>query len=184
MEGAFLRLIVGLGNPGNVYKRTRHNIGFMVLDQLAKKRNCLFKREGKIDITRDPLGRFLMKPMNYMNLSGQPVGEFTRYYKISPEEVLIVLDDSALPTGALRIRKKGSAGGHNGLASILHHLSTEAVPRLRIGIGAANHNMTDHVLSEFSREETLIMEQATSRACEAIEIISSCGMDLAMNQFN
>ncbi len=156
----------------------------MVLDRLADNRNCHFKREGNAEVARDHLGRILMKPMSYMNLSGQPVGGLVHYYKILPEETLVVLDDSALFVGALRIRKKGSAGGHNGLASVLNHLSTEAVPRLRIGIGTSNHSMTDHVLSTFSEEEIPVMEQAIDRACEAIEIISSVGMETAMNRFN
>ena len=125
-----------------------------------------------------------MKPMSYMNRSGQPVGEFIRYYKIAPEEVFVILDDTALPLGTLRIRKKGSAGGHNGLASILTHLSTEVVPRLRLGIGTPHQTMTDHVLSTFSKEETPIVDTAVTRACEAIEVISTAGIDTAMNQFN
>lgn len=184
MEGTPLRLIVGLGNPGKTYQKTRHNIGFMVLDRLADKRNYRFKREGNAEVAHGPLGKILMKPMSYMNLSGQPVEGLVRYYKLLPENILIVLDDSALPMGTLRIRKKGSAGGHNGLASILNHLSTEAVPRLRVGIGTAKQEMTHHVLSAFSEEEMPIMEQAIDRACEAIEVMSSAGMDIAMNQFN
>lgn len=184
MEGNTPRLIVGLGNPGTGYGKTRHNIGFMVLDRLASSHGCRFRRHQDAEVARDSAGRILMKPMSYMNLSGQPVRELARYYKISPEQILIVLDDSALPLGTLRIRKKGSAGGHNGLASIVNNLSTEWVPRLRIGIGTPNHDMSDHVLGTFSEEEIPVKEDAVSRACEAIETICSAGMETAMNRFN
>lgn len=182
MKPAPLRLIVGLGNPG--YEGTRHNIGFMVVDRLAKNWGWHFEREGKAEIARAPSGRVLMKPMSSMNLSGQPVGEFVHYYKILPEEVLVVLDDAALPLGTLRIRKKGSAGGHNGLASILCYLATEVVPRLRVGIGASESNMIDHVLSSFSKEEVPAVDCAMTQACEAIDILGALGIDTAMNRFN
>jgi PTH1 family peptidyl-tRNA hydrolase len=177
-----LRLIVGLGNPG--YEGTRHNTGFMVVDQLAKNWGLHFKRDGSAVIAEEPSGRVLMKPMSYMNRSGQPVGEFVRYYKVPPEEILIILDDAALPLGTVRIRKKGSSGGHNGLSSILTALATNIVPRLRIGVGSTEQNLTHHVLGSFSRDEIPIVENAITRACQAVEVLSSTGIDTAMNQFN
>src|SRR4051812_25410717 len=124
-----IRLVVGLGNPGREYHETRHNVGFMVVDRIAAAAGVPFQKEGKGQLARTS-EYLLCKPMSYMNLSGEIVGPLARYYKILPAEVLVVLDDMALPLGKLRVRPGGSAGGHNGLKSVLQHLGTQEVPRL------------------------------------------------------
>lgn len=180
------RLVVGLGNPGTKYAGTRHNVGFLVVDELARRASCGFEPAGEWDaeIARCG-GRTLMKPRTFMNLSGEAVGNFARYHRIAAGEVLIVLDDTALPLGDLRLRRSGSSGGHNGLESVLVHLGTEAVPRLRVGIGDRGEIPLDvFVLSRFSVEETRAADEAVLRAADAIECANARGIETAMNQFN
>ncbi len=180
------RLIVGLGNPGREYGQTRHNVGFMILDRLAQRAAIPFRHESKWDADiAARAGVTLCKPLSYMNQSGQPVAELSRFYKIGPRETLIVLDDVALPLGKLRLRPGGSAGGHNGLQSILDHLGTEEVPRLRVGIGAAEgRTLVHHVLGRFSGEETETLEESLARAADAIDFAQQHGIDAARNRFN
>ena len=157
----FFRLIVGLGNPGREYARTRHNIGFMLVDRLATKAGSAFHTEKRwqADVAKAGSG-FLVKPLTYMNLSGEAVRAIGDFYKIPAAETLVVLDDMALPLGQLRFRARGSAGGHNGLQSIIEHLGTPAVARLRIGIGAAAPGAAvGHVLGRFALEEQAALEQ-------------------------
>jgi PTH1 family peptidyl-tRNA hydrolase len=184
--GPAFRLVVGLGNPGREYAGTRHNVGFMVLDRIADAAGARFRagRKWQADVTTadDVL---LCKPQTYMNLSGESVGAIARFHKIAPASVLVVLDDMALPLGRLRLREGGSAGGHNGLQSVLDHLGTRDVPRLRIGIGSAQPGAaTDHVLGKFALEERPLVEQALDRAAEAIGFAQSHGLPAAMNHFN
>lgn len=181
------RLVAGLGNPGRDYDRTRHNVGFLVADALASRAGSRFGHEPKWNADVAKAGDVtLMKPMTFMNLSGESVGDFCRFYKLEPAQTLVVIDDLALPLGRLRLRSAGSAGGHNGLASVLVHLGTEAVPRLRVGIGAAagKTSVVGHVLGRFSPEEQPALDAAVSRAADAVEYAQAHGFAAAMNRFN
>jgi peptidyl-tRNA hydrolase, PTH1 family len=186
-----LWLIAGLGNPGPRFTGTRHNAGFMAVDELARRHGMTFSgRQANAEISRgtiEGLAVILAKPRTYMNLSGQAVGALARYYKIPLERVLVVYDDIALPLGTIRIRAKGSAGGHNGVASIIQNLGTQDFPRLRIGVdrpAGFQSNQVDWVLSRFDREERKIVDEALTRAAEAIESVLSDGLDRAMNTYN
>jgi PTH1 family peptidyl-tRNA hydrolase len=185
-QPAAFRLVACLGNPGAQYVGTRHNAGFLVGDELARRSLCAFSFDRKWNAETAPCGgRTLMKPQTFMNLSGESVGEFARYYKIPANQILVVLDDTALPLGHVRIRKSGGAGGHNGLESILVHLGTEAVPRLRIGVGApGSASLENHVLGRFAPEELPLLEEAVGRAADAFESANAHGIDAAMNAFN
>lgn len=180
-------MIVGLGNPGREYARTRHNIGFMVLDRLAEKAGGVFRLEkhwqAEIALVDAVI---LCKPTSFMNLSGQPVAGVSHFYKIAPAGTLIVLDDAALPLGKLRFRENGSSGGHNGLQSIIEHLGTQAVPRMRIGIGGRPDGLelADHVLGRFSPDEQIAVEESIARAVEAIEFAQKNGAQAAMTLYN
>ncbi len=179
------RLIAGLGNPGRQYVGTRHNVGFLVLDELARRAAVAFQFDAKwkADVASCG-GRTLMKPQTFMNLSGEAVGSFVRYHRLHPEEVLIVFDDTALPLGELRMRRSGSSGGHNGLRSVIAHLGTESVPRLRVGIGAAPGSLHNYVLGRFSEEELPVVHASVSRAADAIAHVDQHGLDAAMNIYN
>lgn len=178
--------MVGLGNPGNDYAGTRHNVGFLVAGELARRTACAFTFDAKWNAEIASCGgRTLMKPQTFMNLSGEAVGDYARYHKLSSEEILIVLDDASLPLGSLRLRRSGSAGGHNGLESILVHLGTETVPRLRVGIGAPDGRpLHDHVLGRFAEDEQPAVTGAVERAADAFEYANAHGIDPAMNQIN
>jgi PTH1 family peptidyl-tRNA hydrolase len=182
-----LRLVVGLGNPGRRYEGTRHNIGFLVADRVAGRLGAAFAEtrawSGWLARADD---LFILKPATYMNLSGESVGAVARFHKIDPAGVLVVFDDVALPSGRLRLRPRGSAGGHNGLQSVIDHLGTEAVPRLRVGIGAAADAgaLTGHVLGRFSPGEREAMEAAVDRAADAVACARDRGIEAAMNLFN
>jgi PTH1 family peptidyl-tRNA hydrolase len=180
-----LWLVAGLGNPGPRYVRTRHNIGWLALDTLA---SCgSFQEEKRFD---GCVARFqdawLLKPTTFMNLSGVAVRAMADFYKIPRERVLVVFDDAALPFGRLRIRRSGSAGSHNGLESVLTHFASEAVPRLRIGIGEppAPMPLHDYVLGNFTAEEEANLPAVLERATEAIRTILKNGLAAAMNEFN
>jgi len=184
-----MKLIVGLGNPGAGYAGTRHNVGFEVIEVLAKRHNiAVTKRNYRAVYGEGTIGSekvLLARPMTYMNLSGEAVGAMARFYKIAPEDVIVILDDVALPPGKLRLRFKGSAGGHNGLENILHHLHTQDVPRVRLGVGSAKPGgMVGHVLSRFRPEERTLISEAEERTADAIECALAEGFELAMNRFN
>jgi len=183
---ATFRLIVGLGNPGRDYADTRHNAGFMVLDRLAAGAKASFRMEKKWQAEVASLGDvWLCKPQTYMNLSGESVGALGHFYKIEPAKVLVIFDDMALPLGRLRLRESGSAGGHNGLTSIIEHLGTQAIPRLRVGIGAANPgSAVGHVLGKFAPSERTALDEALTRATEAVQFAQQQGFPAAMNKFN
>lgn len=184
-------LIVGLGNPGRKYENTRHNMGFDVVDRLIDdfrvpqsgvKFNAMY---GKGIIGGQQA--LLMKPLSYMNLSGGPVAEMVNYFKIDPEtEMIVVYDDIDLDPGQLRIRKQGSAGGHNGLKDIIARLGTQKFVRVRVGVGAkpSNWDLADHVLGKFQDTDRKLVDDAQVRACEAIEMILAQGPDAAMNAYN
>lgn len=183
---AALRLVAGLGNPGPEYTDTRHNIGFVVLDALADSQGVQFSpaKKWRCDWAKwnDVL---LVKPMTYMNRSGDSIGPLAQYFHIKPEEFLAVVDDVALPLGRLRIRTEGSEGGHNGLRSLAAHLGY-GFPRLRIGVGAApgDTDLVDHVLSRFAPGERISVNQAVERAVAAIGQVAAEGVTAAMNVFN
>jgi PTH1 family peptidyl-tRNA hydrolase len=183
---AHLRLLVGLGNPGAEYLATRHNVGFMVLDRLAQQENLVFAAASKWGCLWTRWNEvILMKPMTYMNRSGDSVSGIARYFRVESGELLVVVDDVALPLGRLRLRSSGSDGGHNGLGSIIAHLG-EDFPRLRIGVGAApdSADLVDHVLSSFSKTEEAVISQAVERATDAIRKVKDEGLETAMNLFN
>ncbi len=181
-------LIVGLGNPGKDYEKTRHNAGFMVLDELAEKMNIKFDRtkfKGKIAEGRIGLHKVvLLKPQTFMNLSGESIAEAQDFYKLLPEEVLVVFDDVSLEVGKLRIRKKGSAGGHNGIKSTIQHLATENFPRVKVGVGAPKHDMVKHVLGKFQEDEKEKMEKTIRAAGDAVIAIIKNGIDSAISEYN
>ena len=184
-------LVVGLGNPGDKYENTRHNVGFLTVDELAERARVPVQRLKHRALTNTvELGGarvLLMKPVTYMNLSGEAVGEAARFYKIPPERVLVISDDVSLPIGKLRIRKGGSAGGHNGLKSIIQHLGTDQFPRVRMGVGQKPHpdyDLADWVLGKFQGEDKKVMDEAVKRAADAVECILKEGADRAMNRFN
>ena len=184
-------LVVFLGNPGLKYRGTRHNAGFMAAEAMAKQLGVGINRlrfkalTAQVDIDGQKV--LLMMPQTYMNLSGEAVGQAAKFYKISPEHVIVVSDDVALPLGRLRIRKGGSAGGHNGLKNIIQHLGTDQFPRMRMGVGALPHpdyDMADWVLSSFKNQDAEDMEKLAETVCDAVICYISEGTDRAMNKFN
>jgi PTH1 family peptidyl-tRNA hydrolase len=181
-----IRLVVGLGNPGPEYDGTRHNIGFAVVDRLAAEFGLTWERSAKRHaFVATCAGILLVKPMSYMNRSGEPLRAVADFYKIDPQQVLVVLDDMSLPLGRLRLRTGGSSGGHNGLESILVQLGTAEVARLRIGIGAAPADSSvDHVLSGFLEEEQPLVRSTIDRAAKAVKCAIDNGLVSAMNNFN
>jgi len=185
-QSAVFRLVAGLGNPGREYTGTRHNVGFLVLDELARRAACGFSFDTKWNSeVANCGGRAFMKPQTFMNLSGEAVAGYSRYFKLTREEVMIILDDASLPLGALRLRRSGTAGGHHGLESVLVHLGSEAVPRLRVGIGAPEgKQLHDHVLGKFDSSELPALQEAVCRAADAFEYCNAHGLEAAMNQFN
>ena len=184
-------LIAGLGNPGKQYEATRHNMGFDVIDKLVEefnvpqagvKFNAMY---GKGRIGGEPV--ILMKPLSYMNLSGGPIRDMANYFKIDPEtELIVIYDDIDTEPGQLRVRKKGSAGGHNGIKSIIQQLGTQNFMRVRVGVGAKpkDWDLADYVLGRFDRDDRQLVEAAQDRACEAVEMILADSVDAAMNKFN
>lgn len=185
-EGAApIRLVAGLGNPGREYQRTRHNVGFMVLDRLAADRKLPWDYSEKWGAAWLKSEVILVKPATFMNRSGEPLSAIANFYKIATSEILVVIDDFALPLGRLRIRARGSSGGHNGLESIFQHFGTEAVPRLRVGIGAApNEGAVDYVLGRFFEEEKTLLDETLVRAAAAVQCAIDKGANAAMNAFN
>ncbi|MBF6614681.1 MAG: aminoacyl-tRNA hydrolase [Chloroflexi bacterium] len=184
-------LIIGLGNPGPKYAGTRHNAGFMAVDELARRHNLHFsQKQANAEIARGNINgttAIVAKPLTYMNLSGNAVGALLRYYKIPLDRLLVVYDDIALPLGTIRIREKGSAGGHNGLTDISRHLGTQTFPRLRIGVDrpvAAHHSQIDWVLGRFTKDEQKVISDVLPRTAEAIETILRDGLERAMNSYN
>lgn len=190
-SGAPRWLVVCLGNPGPRYEGTRHNAGFMTADALAKKLNIKVNRArfkaltGTAEIGCESV--MLMKPQTYMNLSGEAAAQAAKFYKIPPERVLVVSDETALPIGRLRVRSKGSAGGHNGLKSLIACLGSDQFPRIRLGVGAPPHedyDMADWVLSAFKNQDAEEMAAAAERAAEAVIGYITEGPERTMNKFN
>ena len=190
-SGGVSWLAVFLGNPGPRYEGTRHNAGFMAGDALAKAKGAAINKArfraltATVDVGGEKL--MLMKPQTYMNLSGEAVSQAVKFYRIPPEHVIVVSDEVSLPIGKLRVRTKGSAGGHNGLKSIIACLGTEEFPRIRIGVGAPPHpdyDMADWVLSTFRNQDAEDMAKAAARAAEAVECYIRSGPERAMNLYN
>ena len=181
-----IRLIAGLGNPGPEYAATRHNIGFMVVEQLVAQFGSTWEKSQKWDALSAKCGAVLVvKPMSFMNRSGHPLFAIAQFYKIAAAEILVVLDDLALPLGRLRLRAGGGSAGHNGLESIIIQFGTEEIPRLRIGIGEApREGAVDYVLSRFFEEEKPIVRSTIDRAAEAVKCTIDNGLISAMNTFN
>jgi PTH1 family peptidyl-tRNA hydrolase len=183
-----LKLIVGLGNPGDAYRETRHNVGFKVVDELAGRHHANAWREkfGGLE-ARATVGDttvILAKPLSFMNLSGQAVQAFSAFYKIASQEVLVIVDDAELPLGRLRARRSGGAGGHNGLKSVIECLGTNEFARLRVGVGRGPGELANHVLGRFRREEHDVISAAVLRAADATEVFIEKGIEPAMNAFN
>jgi peptidyl-tRNA hydrolase, PTH1 family len=189
-----MKLIAGLGNPGSEYRGTRHNVGFEVVDRLASRHGVRFdaaKVDGLVARLRLPAAEgtedvLLLKPLTYMNLSGEAVQGLAHYFRIEPADLLVVADDVNLPLGRLRARKTGTEGGHNGLRSVAQMLGTIDYPRLRVGVGRGDsrRELADHVLSRFDADEIPGIEAAIARAADAAEAFVTSGIDAVMNTFN
>lgn len=184
-----MKLVVGLGNPGAKYAATRHNVGFMVVDRLAERAGVAVTKKQCSALTAIATiaGEkvCLAKPQTYMNLSGDAVGCLLRYYKLTPLDLLVVYDERDLPLGKIRLREKGSAGGHRGMESIIGVMGSSDFPRLRIGIGRPREmGAVEHVLGAFSSEERAVAVEAICRATEAVEMALREGLDAAMNRYN
>ena len=185
-------IIAGLGNPTKEYEGTRHNVGFQVIDKIAEKYNiAVDAKKGRAYVGKGIIeGQkvLLVKPQTYMNLSGESVRSLLDYYKVDEEhELIVIYDDIDLEPGQLRIRKKGSAGGHNGLKSIIQHLGTDQFPRIKVGVGRKPHpdyDMADWVLSKFAGEDLKTITEAIRKAADAVECLIQEGPDKAMNRFN
>lgn len=186
-----MKIIAGLGNPTDQYKGTRHNVGFMVLDKLAEENRITVNQHKFKALTGAGFiggqRTLLMKPLTYMNLSGESLRAAADFYKVEPEDILVIYDDISLEPGMLRIRKKGSAGGHNGMKSIIKHMGADTFPRIRVGIGGEKHpdqDLADYVLGHFSKEELEEMEGAVDKAAKAAELIAMDEIDEAMNRYS
>ena len=186
-----MKMIVGLGNPGREYEHTRHNVGFDVMSVLAEKLGVtpgMWKAEHRAHTARAMIGSekvILVKPQTFMNLSGEAVRALNDYYKLEGlSDLIVISDDVAIPTGHIRIRVKGSAGGHNGLKNIISHMGGEDFIRVRVGVGGPGEDMVDHVLGHFCSEDAKIMKDAFVKAADAVECIVTEGPESAMNKFN
>ena len=187
-----MKLIVGLGNPGREYRDTRHNVGFMVVDEIAR-RHGIDWASGPSQIVETLVGKrfgaeplMLAKPLTYMNNSGESVAGLARYFGVSQDDLLVVVDEAALPFGRLRARARGSAGGHNGLKSIIERLGTNEFSRLRLGVGRGDgrRDLADHVLARFERGEQADLEALITRAADAAEMFAADGISKVMNVYN
>ena len=184
-------LLVCLGNPGDKYENTRHNVGFMVADEVGERQRAPIQKvkfkalTNVLTISGETV--LVMKPTTYMNLSGEAVRQAVDFYKVAPDHVLVISDDTSLAVGRLRIRKGGSAGGHNGLKSIIQHLGSDQFPRVKVGVGEKPHpdyDLADWVLGKFVGEDKKTIDAAVKRAADAVECIIADGCDKAMNRFN
>jgi PTH1 family peptidyl-tRNA hydrolase len=186
-----VKLVIGLGNPGPQYRDTRHNVGFWVIDEVARRWGVSDNGRERFDTwnvraTHGGENVLLAKPLTFMNNSGFAVSRLAQYFQIEPHDMLVVIDEAALPLGRLRARREGSAGGHNGLKSIVEQLGGQGFPRLRVGVGRGDNrrDLADHVLSKFEPEERATIEAATLRAADAAEMFITDGIERVMNTFN
>ena len=183
-----MHLIVGLGNPGREYEKTRHNVGFVAIDYLASELGVNMSKlkfkgicgEGFIGTEKC----VFLKPQTYMNLSGQSVREAAEFYKIEPENIIVLYDDINLDPGKVRIRPDGSAGGHNGMKNIIYLLNSDKFPRVRFGVGAPKHDLSDHVLGHFGEEDGVAVTSAIKKTPEVLSVILKMGVSEAMSRFN
>jgi peptidyl-tRNA hydrolase, PTH1 family len=183
-----VKLVVGLGNPGPQYRDTRHNVGFWVIDELASRwqlQQTWRERDDALYL-KQAGGSVLAKPLTYMNLSGFAVSKLRQFFQIEPADLLVIVDEVALPLGRLRARPRGTAGGHNGLNSVIEQLGTNEFPRLRLGVGRGDgrRDLADYVLSKFDADERETIQAATLRAADAAEMFISEGITRVMNTFN
>lgn len=181
-----IRIVAGLGNPGATYKDTRHNVGFMVLDRLAREWGMEFKKDSrrKAELATKN-GVLFVKPLTFMNESGLSIGPLMRFFKMKPEQIFVVYDETAFAPGSFKIKMNGSDGGHNGIKSLIAHLGTQSFPRLRFGIGPSRPGeLVGHVLGKFSPEERIIVENGLDKAAEAVQFVLSQGVELAANRYN
>ncbi|HXG87845.1 MAG TPA: aminoacyl-tRNA hydrolase [Vicinamibacterales bacterium] len=183
-----MRLVVGLGNPGPQYRDTRHNVGFWVVDEIARRWNASdsWRERDEALFVKQPGGAILVKPLTFMNLSGLAVSRLGHFFQVAPSDMLVVADEVALPLGRLRARPRGSAGGHNGLKSLIAQLGTDQFGRLRVGVGRGDtrRDLADHVLSTFDADERETIQAAVLRAADASEMFISEGIDRVMSSFN
>jgi PTH1 family peptidyl-tRNA hydrolase len=183
-----MKLIVGLGNPGEEYRQTRHNVGFMVVDEIAGRRGLQWRNEGQVSFAKNfGAPEFLMaKPKTFMNLSGFAVAEFLHYRNVELSDLLVVVDDVDLPLGRMRAKSRGSAGTHNGLKSIVEQLGTTAFSRLRIGVGRGDRrrDLADYVLAKFEAAELAALNDVVTRAADAAEMFAVEGIEKVMNAHN
>jgi len=184
-----VKLVAGLGNPGATYRGTRHNVGFEVADELARRHGVTFESspaDALVARIRGVTPVLLVKPLSLMNRSGQPIGELARYFRIAVGDILAIVDEVNLPLGQLRARARGSEGGHNGLRSMIQMLGTEDFARLRIGVGRGDprRDLADHVLARFDADEQAPIVEAIARAADAAELFVSEGIEPVMNRFN
>lgn len=185
-----MKLIIGLGNPGSQYEKTRHNVGFHVVDFLATTYSMRWERRGRAMIANGTIGIekvVLVKPLTFMNNSGEAVGELVRWFKIEPDDILVIYDELDLPMGQMRLRPQGSSGGHNGINSLISHLHTNQFPRLRVGIGRPANSRIDtvnYVLGVPAGEERIEIEISERKAAEAIPLYLEKGLEAAMNLLN
>jgi PTH1 family peptidyl-tRNA hydrolase len=182
-----LKLVVGLGNPGPKYAGTRHNVGFAVIDEAARRASAAFETAPADALMARVRSRDLLlaKPMTFMNESGHAIGELLRYFRIDVADLLVVVDEIQLPLGKLRARARGSAGGHNGLKSVIQHVGDEFA-RLRLGVGRGDsrRDLADHVLAKFEKDEAADVERMIERATDASDVFVTAGIAAVMNQFN
>lgn len=185
-----MKLIVGLGNPGSKYGGTRHNLGFEVVDEVARRRGLVFESspaDAVMARERGPDAQLMLaKPMTFMNRSGEAIGVLSRYFRVETGDILVVVDDANLPLGRLRARPNGSDGGHNGLRSVILALATREFPRLRMGVGRGEtqRDLADHVLARFSADEVETIHEMMTRAADAAELFVESGIMTVMNRFN
>ncbi len=186
-----MRAVVGLGNPGEEYAGTPHNAGFAVVDEVTHRWSCRLRRSwrAKALVGKTAVGGsdvLVVKPETFMNLSGEAVSSVLRYWKLAPEDLIVVVDDADLPLGTIRIRAKGGSGGHRGLTSVIESLKSESFARVRIGIGRGEgeQSLKEYVLSALARAERSLFEDEVKRAADAVECILELGVDRAMNRFN
>lgn len=181
-------LIVGLGNPGNEFNNTRHNVGFEVIDLISDKYNIPVNRikfkgmYGEGVIAQEKV--ILLKPQTYMNLSGESVSQVCNFYKIPNENIIVIYDDISLQIGRMRIRGNGSSGGHNGIKNIILHLSSEVFPRIKVGVGQPQRDLVGHVLGRFSKEERDTITKVFNASIEAVEEVIKNDINSAMNKYN
>lgn len=182
-----MKLIVGLGNPGKEYENTRHNMGFSVIDRFLEKNNLELTKEAfkgkylKTKLFNEDI--IILKPLTFMNLSGECVREFVHYFKIDFEDLIVVYDDMDLPAGKIRLREKGSSGGQKGMKNIIELLHSEEINRIRIGIGKADKNVVDYVLTKPSKDDEMKIKEAREKACSALECFIKFGFKRAKEKY-